>query len=273
MRDMARSIAIRFIGLGLSLVAAASLLLTSFCLLQIWREQGRITTSLQSSLDVITSTLVASSDGLAAINQSLEVTSDSLKSLQDAAQSAGGAFHSQATSLEALSSLFGKDMPEALRDVQASMIGAQVGAKDVEDTLTVLTSNPAFAASPYNPPLLLSTALSSVADGLGVLPVPMEVVAGNILTTSEDLSTLDITVTNFAASLEQLRWKLDDARIVINGYQQELDKLEERVVWLRAGVTKWVRWGVLGISFFLSWMVILQLFTLGRGLRWMMRGK
>jgi len=272
MRIMAKSLAIRFLGLGLALIAAASLLLTGFVLLQTWRLQGRATTSIQSSLDVISSTLETSSDGLTAIHQSLEAISDSLKSLQIVTLSTGDSFHSQAASLQALSSLFGTDLPEALMAAQTAMIGAQVGAKEVEDTLTVLTTNPAFAATQYNPPVLLSTALSGVAGGLGALPAPMHAAGENLSTTSGDLATLEITLTNFAASLEQLLAKLGDANTVVERYQQELDKLGERVTWLRAGVPKWVRWTVLGLSFLLGWLAIIQLFALGRGLRWMMRG-
>ena len=273
MRDMAKSFLIRFLGLGLALVAAASLLLTGFGLLQAWRLQGRVTASIQSSLDVISSTLMTTSDGLTVIEQSLEATSDSLKSLQDAASSAGGSIHSQAASLQALSTLFGKDLPDAFTGAQTAMIGAQVSAMEVEDTLTVLTSNPAFATTPYNPPVLLSTALSGVAGGLEALPAPMQAAGGNLSTTSGDLTTLEITVTNFAASLEQLRAKMGDTSIVVERYQLELDRLGERVTWLRAGVPKWVRWAALGLSFLLVWLGIIQLFALGRSLRWMTRGK
>ena len=273
MRGMAKSFLIRFLGLGLALVAAASLLLTGFVLLQTWRLQGRVTTNIQSSLDVISSTLVTTSDGLTAIGQSLEAISDSLKTLQNAAISAGGSIHSQAASLQTLSTLFGKDLPDAFTGAQTAMIGAQASAKKVEDTLTVLTSNPAFAATPYNPPILLSTALSGVAGGLGALPVPMQAAGGNLSTTSSGLTILEITVTNYAASLEQLRAKLGDACTVVERYQQELDRLGERVTRLRAGVPKWVRWAALGLSFLLGWLMIIQLFALGRGLRWMMRGE
>ncbi len=81
------------------------------------------------------------------------------KTLQAAAQSAGGSFHSQSASLQALSGLFGKDLPDALTGAQTAMLAAQAGAEEVEHTLSVLTSNPAFAVSPYNPPVLLSTAV------------------------------------------------------------------------------------------------------------------
>jgi uncharacterized coiled-coil protein SlyX len=221
---------------------------------------------------VISSTLKTSSDGLTSIGQSLDSISDTLKTLQDAAQSAGNSFHSQSTSLQTLSTLFGKDLPDALTGAQTAMISAQVSAKDVEDTLSVLTSNPAFAATPYNPPVQLSTALSGVAGGLGALPAPMQAVAGDLSTASDNLIILEATMTNFAASLEQLRDKLYESRTVVGRYQQELDRLKDRVSWLRAGVPKWVRWAVWGISFLLGWLMIVQFFALGRGWRWMMRG-
>jgi len=273
MRGMAKSFLIRFLGLGLAIVAAVSLLLTGFVLLQTWRLQARVTNNIQSGLDVISSTLVTTSDELTAIGQSLEAISDSLTSLQDAAISAGGSIHSQSASLQALSTLFNKDLPKAFQGAQTAMTGAQAGAKEVEDTLTVLTSNPAFAATPYNPPVLLSTALSGVAGELGALPVPMQAAGGNLSTTSGNLTTLEITVSNFAASLEKLRAKLGDTRAVVERYHQELGRLGKRVTWLRAGVPKWVRWAVLGLSFLLGWLVIIQLFALGRGLHWMMRGE
>ena len=271
-QSMAKSFSIRFIGLWLAIVAAASLLLTGYGLLQTWRLQGRATASLQSGLDVITSTLATSSEGLTTISQSLQSTSDSLKSLQDAVLSASSSLHSQAASLQTLSTLFGKDLPEALTGAQTAMIGAQAGAKNVEDALTVLTSNPAFAAVPYNPPVLLSTALSGVASGLGALPAPMQAAGGNLSSASTDLTTLEATFSNFATSLGQLRLKLDEARTVVARYQQELDRLEVRVINLRAGVPKWVRWAGMGLTFLLGWLGILQIFALSRGLRWMMRG-
>jgi uncharacterized membrane protein YukC len=87
------------------------------------------------------------------------------------------------------------------------------------------------------------------------------------------MTALAITMTDFAASLEQLRARLGDANTVVGRYQQELDRLGERVTRLRAGAPKWVRWAALGLSFLLVWLLIIQLFALGRGLRWMMRGE
>ena len=269
---MAKSFAIRFLGLWLALVAAASLLLTGDGLLQTWRLQGRATISIQSGLDVISSTLATSSEGLTTISQSLQSTSDSLKSLQDAVLSAGTSLHSQAASLQTLSTLFGKDLPVALTGAQTAMIGAQSGARNVEEALTVLTSNPAFAATPYNPPVLLSTALSGVASGLGALPAPMQAAGDSLSSASSDLTTLETTFTNFAASLGQLRVKLDEARTVVERYQQELDRLETRVITIRNGVPKWVRWAGIGLTFLLGWPAILQAFALSRGWRWMVRG-
>jgi hypothetical protein len=270
---MAKSLLIRFGGLGLVLVAAASLFLTGFVLVQTWRLKGQVTASLQSGLDVISSTLTTTSEGLAAIDGSLEATSSSLKSLQDTAQSAAGSFHSQSASIQSLATLFSTDLPVALTGAQTAMIGAQAGAKEVEDTLTVLTSNPAFAATPYRPAISLSTALSGVAAGLGALPTPMQAAGRNLVTTSGDLTTLETSMTNFAASLDALRGKLEESRKTIGRYQEEVDKLGGRVSRLRADVPKWITGAAWAISFLLGWLVILQFCVLGRGFRWMVRGE
>jgi uncharacterized phage infection (PIP) family protein YhgE len=259
-------------GLGLVLVAAASLLLTGYCLLQTWRLQGKVTASLQSGLDVISNTLSSSSDGLTTISQSLQSTSDSLVTLQDAVLSAGSSAHNQAASLQSLSTLFSKDLPDAMTGAQTAMIGAQVGAKEVEDTLTVLTSNPAFSATPFNPPVPLSTALSGVASGLGALPAPMKTAGSNLATVSSDTTTLEDSFKDFAASLEKLRAKLDESRSVLERYQQQLDKLENRLSWLRAEIPKWVRIVKYALSFLLGWLGAVQFYALMRGWNLMMRG-
>lgn len=255
------------------MIAAASLLLTVFILVQTWRVKGRVSASLQSGLDVISSTLTTTSQGLVAIDQSLEATSSSLKSLQDTAQSAGSSIHNQAASIQALATLFSKDLPNALTGAQTAMIGAQAGAKEVEDTLTVLTSNPAFAATLYQPVIPLSTSLSGVAAGLGALPAPMQAVGSDLSTTSGDLSSLETTVTYFAASMDGLHAKLDTSRQTVQRYQEEIDKLVVRVSRLRAGVPKWITWTAWALSFLLFWLGIVQLYLLGRGLRWMAKGE
>lgn len=272
MRGMAKSFTLRFIGMGVALFAAASLVLTGYGLVQAWRVQGRVTQTIQSGLDVISSTLVTSSDGLASISQSLESISVTLKTLQGAALSAGGSLHSQSASLQSLSTLFGTDLPAALTGAQTAMLAAQGSAKDVEDTLQVLTTNPLFAAAPYNPAVPLSTALSGVAGGLGALPAPMQAVGVDLSTAGGDLSTLETTITGLAASLDQLQVKLSDARTVVQRYQDQLNNLRSRVLSLRAGVPKWVGWAVWGLTFLMVWLGILQFFVLVRGWRWMTRG-
>jgi peptidoglycan hydrolase CwlO-like protein len=272
MLGMAKSFLIRFVGLWLVLFTSASLLLTGFVLLQSWRMKGQVTTSLQAGLDVVSSTITTTSNSLGAINQSLEATSGSLKSLQDTAQSAAGSIHSQAASIQSLSTLFSVDLPAAMTGAQTAMIGAQAGAKQVEDTLTVLTSNPAFAATPYQPAIPLSTALSGVAAGLGALPAPMQTAGGKLSTTSGDLTTLESSVTNFVASLDALRTKLEDARKTIGRYQEEVDKLSGRIARLRAGLPRWITGAAWAITFLLGWLGILQFCVLGRCFRWMVRG-
>jgi hypothetical protein len=273
MRGMAKSFGARFLGLGLAMIAAASLLLSGFLLVQTWRLKGPVTAGLQSGLDGIASTLTTTANSLTAIDRSLEATSEGLKALQDTAQSAAGSLHTQAASIQSLGSLFSADLPTALTAAQTAMIGAQSGAKAVEDTLTVLTANPAFAATPYQPAIPLSTALAGVADGLGALPGPMQTVGEQLATTSGDITSLENTVTLFATSLEGLRGKLDDARKSIAVYRDEVDTLGTRLESLRAGAPKWIAWAAWLITFLLAWLGLLQLYGVGRGLRWMARGR
>jgi peptidoglycan hydrolase CwlO-like protein len=270
---MAKSLLIRFVGLWFVLLSTASLLLTGFVLLQTWRLKGQVTASLQSGLDVISSTVTTTSDSLTAIDQSLEATSSSLKSLQETVQTGASSIHSQAASIQSLANLFSLELPVALTGAQTAMLGAEAGAKEVEDTLTLLTSNPAFAVSPYRPAIPLSTSLSGVANGLGALPAPMQVAGGNLASTSGDLTALETSMTNFATNLETLRGKLDGARTSIGRYQQEVDKLEDRISRLRSGVATWVSGGVWVISFLLGWLGILQFSVLGRSFHWMVRGQ
>lgn len=269
---MAKSLLVRLFGLVIAVIAAASLLLTGYVLLQTWRIKGRVTASLQSGLDVISSTLTTTTKVLDAIDQSLEVVSGSLSTLQGTAQTAASSLHSQAASIQSLATLFGKDLPDAMTAAQIAMINAQTGAKEVEDTLTVLTSNPAFGATPYQPAVSLSTALSGVATGLGALPTPMQAVGGNLTTTSADLSSLETSVTNFSASLGQLRGKLDETRQTVQGYKEEVARLSERLSRFWTGVPGWVGLIVWVVSFLMLWLGILQVFVLGRAFRWMMRG-
>jgi len=256
----------------MSMVAVASLLITGYFLLQTWRFKGRATASLQSGLEVISSTLTTTSNVLNAIDLSLEGVSGSLLSLQQTALTATISLHSQAASIQSLADLFGKNLPDAMSAAQIAMINAQTGAKEVEDTLTVLTSNPAFGATPYQPAVSLSAALSGVASGLGALPTPMQAVGGNLTTTSGNLSSLETSVINFSTSLEQLRGKLDESRQTVQGYRTEVGKLSERLSRLRTQIPGWVGLMVWVVSFLVVWLGFFQVFVLARAFRWMMRG-
>ena len=270
---MAKSFLIRFIGMMLALIAAASLVFTGYALLQTWRLKGPATRGLQSGLEVISGTLGTTSNSLTTIDGSLQAISGSLSSLQTTALSAANSLHSQATSIQALGSLFSTDLPNALTGAQTAMIGAQAGAKSVEDTLSVLTSNPAFAATPDQPAIPLSDALSGVAAGLGALPAPMKAVGGNLSATSTDINGLQTTVANFATSLDGMHVRLAAARKSTGSYRAEVDKLGGRVARLRANIPGWISTAAWVITFVLGWLAILQFYWLGRGLRWMVRGE
>lgn len=261
------SILKRTLGLALVLLASLSLLLTLFAVVQVWRLRPPVTASLQSGLEVISTTLQTTSEILDIADQSLEAVRNSTTALEKAVNTLAKSIEDTQPLVNALSLLLKDDLPGAITSAQASLKTAQEGAKIIDAVLRVLTT---FNPQAYNPATPLHTALGQVSESLNRLPQSLNTMQVSLSNTGGNLNSMKDQLDQIAANIHAINDNLSHSQQRVQQYQETLTALQGRLRQVYARLPLWVTIFAVGVTFVLFWLGVAQVNVLLRG--WEMAG-
>jgi len=252
----------RFFGFSLVLLASASLLITLFAIIQVWRVRQPATATLQSGLEVISTTLQTTADVLNIADQSLETVYSSTVALENAVTTLAKAIDETTPLVNALTLLMRDDLPGAISSARLSLNAAQEGAKIIDAVLRVLTT---FNPQAYNPDVPLHTALGQVSDSLKGLPQSLSAMESSLSATQSNLSTMKDQINQIARNLHAINANLSHTQQVISHYQDTIATLQTRLAYIQVRLPFWVNLTAWGITFVLVWLGVAQIGLLLQG--------
>lgn len=255
----------RLAGFILVLAASISMLITLFLLLQLWRIKPGITENLTESVDLISTTLVSTGDGLV-------IAADSLASAQDSVTSLGSTIDTLAESIEAtgpmlveIENLMGVELPATISSTQQSLAAAQESALIIESLLKAITSIPLFRGTPYDPEVPLYVSLGEVADNLGELPESLVLIEDSLKTTRGNLIVVKVELNLIERQVEAISTSLEDAGAVIAQYQHSVTSLQEEMTLVTNRLPGWMNTLAWLLTFVFAWLGAAQLGLLLQG--------
>jgi peptidoglycan hydrolase CwlO-like protein len=256
----------KIIGLFLIVAAVGGLIFSIAGLVLVWRVESQVTAGMQNFVDVLSQTLQTTSQGLTITQQALKSSVDTVSSLQTTVQTTAKTIKSSGPMVDEISKLMTKDLPNTVKSTEASLRTAQESAKVIDSVLSTLSSIPLIGSSiGYNPQVPLDQALGQVADSLTNLPDSFANMADSLKTSSSNLETFQADLTVMAASIGEIEKSVAQYESVVSEYQKSLDNLNSNLSNLKGSLPNIVRSGIIGLTIFLVWMVIVQfgLFTQG----------
>ena len=252
----------RLSGTLLIVAALGGLVFSLLGLVGVWRYRPILTDSLNSSLELLRSTLDSTADGLTITQESLKGALASINALQDTLTTTTETIQSTEPMVESVVELLDTDMPQTIQATQRSLNTAQESAQVIDGFLNALSMIPGVN---YNPQVPLSEALQQVSTSLNNLPGSLAEMAGSLEDTGDNLQIIQVDLALIADSVHQVEVSLAKSEDVIVDYQELVATVQEQLDRSQAKLPKLIRNIAVGLSIFLAWMVIAQigLFTQG----------
>lgn len=246
----------RILGTLLALAGALGILLSVLGVVYLWRAAGSVTAAADETLGLL-------SDTLDNVERSFDVASTTL----DDAAVAVGALHTTTLGLgETLSStqptlgemaiLVEDDLPQSIESTLATLEVVEETAGVVDQTLRGLSL---LGLAAYDPDVPLDQAVAATGEGLGPVPGNLREVGEGLRRTSASLDRVQDDIAGMGDHILDIREDVTSANVVIRGYVDIVQRLQERVQALRQGVGESLRVVAWGATLLLAWIGLSQL--------------
>ena len=232
----------------------------------VWVVKAPLTANLISTLDLIDTTLDATSSGLTVIDDTLTKTISDLSSIENTVQTAGKGIDDSVPMVESLSTLLSDNIPQAISATQTGLTTLQDAAGTFESTLQLVTSIPFLPIEGYDPDVSFSDALEDVSQSLDAIPQSLSEMEGTLSSTEGNLVMMGAQINIIARNISELKDSFYEIQLVFDQYQEVISeaqtKLESFRDSLQTGiiVTAWI------FTIIFVWLGIAQLGLLTQGL-------
>ncbi len=260
----------RMIGFLLIIASISGLAFSIVGLVGVWRIQPQVTKNLQTSVDLLDTSLETTTEALTVTQQALKSSVDTVSALQSTVQTTAKTIQTSQPMVDSITKMMGTDLPETIQATQKSLTTAQESAKVIDSVLSMLSGIPFVGSSlGYNPQVPLNVALGEVAASLNDLPNSLADMNDSLKQTSSNLETFQADLETMATSIGETGSSMAQYESVVTGYQASLAKTRTQLETLKADLPKIVKMAVWGLTFFLAWMAIAQIGLFTQGLELM----
>jgi hypothetical protein len=260
----------RSIGFVLIVIAATSLLVSLYGLVQIWTLRQPVAAATVAGVDLFTETLDTTSDALKVTSESLQSASDTVTLIERTSLSVAQTMSTTHTTVGSFADLMGKDMPTSIDATRTALQSAQSSAVVVDNVLTTLSRIPLINIQ-YNPAVPLSVALGEVAKSLDNLPPTFTTLERNLNTTGDSLDQVVANLNELPRTTQPVQKNIADAQQVVTRYQSQVNRLQQLIQPIKSSLPVTFTVITLGLTFLVFWLGVIQVQVLLKGLE-LLRG-
>lgn len=256
----------RIIGIVFIAIAAISLLISGWGVLQIWTLRQPVAEAAIAGVDLFAQTLDTTSDALKVTSASLQSASDTVTMTERTSLSVAQTMSTTRTTIGSFADLMSKDLPTSIDATRTALKSAQSSAVVVDNVLTTLSRVPLINIQ-YNPDVPLSVSLDHVASSLDNLPPTFSAVGQNLNTTDTSLDQMVTILNELPKTTQQLQRNIADAQQVVTRYQSEVAGLQRIIQPIKPSLPMALTAIALGLTFLVFWLGVLQAQVLLKGLQ------
>lgn len=249
----------KIIGIFLLLIAAISVAITMYGIVQVWQMKEPLEKNLLSNLELFETTLQNTGDGLIIAHQSLDSVMASLEGLEATLQTLAASIEDTAPLISSLESLTAETLPQTINSTQSSLAAASDSAKIIDSVLRALTI---FNRDLYNPAEPLDVALGKVSASMDDLPETLKKMESSLNASNNNLLSLQAEILLTTENVKEINQGLEEAQKVIEAYQISVDELSASIKGVKTQLPDWIDTSAWIITFFCIWLIIIQLAVL-----------
>lgn len=252
----------RVVGILLIVAAIIGLVFSITGLAGIWRARPGITTSLMDTVDLVSTSLDSTAQGLALTQQSMKTLTGSVSSVKTTLTTSIKTFETTKPMLSQLTALLDNDLPNTVTAVQTSLDTAYQSAQIIDTVLHTLTF---FNRDAYNPEVPLHEALQQVSASMDSLPASLQNMETSLSNTSDQVDIVQADLELVIADIESIESNLQQYDKMLGDYQASLSSAQKQLTALKTRLPRLVDAVVWVLTIFLLWMAFAQLSLLTQG--------
>lgn len=256
----------KIIGITFIVAAIFGLIFSIAGIALIWGVKAPLTANLVNAIDLIDTTLEATSSGLVVVDDTLTRTISELNTLENTVQTASKGVDDSVPMVESLSGLLSGSIPEAIETTQTGLTTLQDAAGTLESTLQLLTSIPFLPIESYAPEVPFTTALEDVSLSLDAIPESLSEMEETLNSTQGNLVMLAAQVRIISRGISDLKADLYEIQLVLDQYQNVISTIQEKVDAFRANLYTIISVTVWLFTIIFIWLGIAQIGLLTQGL-------
>jgi len=256
----------KIIGISLIIAAIIGLILSIGGIIGVWIAKDPLATGLANTLDMLQTTLQATSSGLKVAENALTMAVSDVTNMENTIQTASKTVGDTVPLIDSFSVLIADKLPGAISAVQTALTSAQTSANAIEGTLKILTAFPLLPMEPYNPDTPLPDALGEVVTSLDPIPQSLIDMEESLTTSQGNLTSIATQVSTISKNVGELRTTLDGTKKVLGQYQTVLTTLEGQISVAQDNLENFLNIGAWVVTIFLIWLGLAQIGLLTQGL-------
>ncbi len=256
----------KIIGITFITAAIIGLILSVAGIVLVWAVREPLTTNLVNTIDLIGTTLEATSTGLSTVDETLSSTISNISTLESTIQTASNAVDDSVPLVESISGLLSGNLPDAIEATQTGLTTLQDAAGSIESTLQLLTNIPFLPIEKYAPEISFTDSLEDVSTSLDPISQSLVDMESTLNTTQGNMIMITAQLRIISRNIGDLKSSLYDIQIVLEKYQKVITTAQERVDSISTNlntiiiVTAWI------FTIIFIWLGIAQLGLLTQGL-------
>ena len=225
-----------------------------------------LTTNLVNTIDLIGTTLEATSTGLSTVDETLSSAISNISTLENTIQTASNAVDDSVPMVESISGLLSGNLPDSIEATQTGLTTLQDAAGSIESTLQLLTNIPFLPIERYAPEISFTDSLEDVSTSLDPISQSLVDMESTLNTTQGNMIMITAQLRIISRNIGDLKSSLYDIQIVLEKYQEVITTAQERVDSISTNlntiitVTAWI------FTIIFIWLGIAQLGLLTQGL-------
>jgi hypothetical protein len=249
----------RVAGVILVISAVIGLLLGGFGIWGVWWLKPQADAFLVDTTQAAVDAVVLADEALEEVSMTLEVINDGLQSINELKDGLSDMVVRITPILDRTSTFVGEDMVSVLGGVQGALSTLESGMTTVQNSLAFLYRLPLLGDFVFDSSTSMTDGVVEMEDQVSGLTSSFAIFEQDLLTASEDLSSIQENIDTFATTVDEADLSLQRHLDNVALYQEELsgmrsDILEFRVRWLRN-----FQYIAIGSTVVMAWMLLLMI--------------
>jgi hypothetical protein len=260
-----RWILLRLAGIALLLGGVAGLVFSIAGLIILDRLRDQVEIFVTEQIGLVDQALSTTADGLALAGTSLSQAQDTVGTLEQTMSGVGLGISDTIPMLDAIADLLGEQLPATIGTTQETLHSVATSAQVVDDVLTLITAIPFLGTARYSPDVPLHQGFEDVATSLDGITPSLQAAESGLAATHGNLQVLQQDFSAMSEDIGQVGTSLEDARSVLDQYQQIVHDLQGMLSTAQQSLPDWLAGVQVAVSLLLIWLGIAQLGLITQG--------